>query len=85
MNLPPQTWIVAVSVFSEYVRSLQSQHSPSVAYAPQQNSLVERMWGVVFNLARILLHAANYTGRMRAAEAAMEEAAAHVWRVGAFV
>ena len=25
------------------------------------------------------------TGRMRAAEAAMEEAAAHVWRVGAFV
>ena len=46
-------------VFSEYVRSLQSQHSPSVAYAPQQNSLVERMWGVVFNLARILLHAAN--------------------------
>ena len=47
------------SVFPEYVRSLNSQHSPSVAYAPQQNSVIERAWGSIFNIARVLLHAAN--------------------------
>ena len=47
------------SVFPEYVRSLNSQHSPSVAYAPQQNSVIERAWGSIFNIARVLLHAAK--------------------------
>ena len=45
--------------FTDYIASLSAMHSPAVTYAPQQNSLIERLWGTVFNMARVLLASAN--------------------------
>ena len=42
-------------VFVDFVRSLSAEHSPSVAYTPQQNAPIERLWGTIFNMARVML------------------------------
>ena len=39
--------------------TLQALHSPACTYTPQQNGVIERVWGKVFSLARTLLHAAG--------------------------
>lgn len=41
--------------FRDFLSSEQIRHWPSVVYTPQQNSIVERMWGVRFGIARTLL------------------------------
>lgn len=41
--------------FRDFLSSEQIKHWPSVVYTPQQNAVVERMWGTRFGVARSLL------------------------------
>lgn len=41
--------------FRDFLSSEQIRHWPSVVYTPQQNAMVERMWGTRFGVARTLL------------------------------
>ena len=43
------------AAFTDFVRSLGAEHSPAVAYSPQQNAMVERLWGIIFDMARVFL------------------------------
>ena len=45
--------------FREFLSEKQIQQSLACTYTPQQNSHVERFWGLVFTLARVLLASAN--------------------------
>lgn len=45
--------------FTDFLGEEQVVHRPAVTYTPQQNALVERMWGVRFAIARTLLKLAN--------------------------
>ena len=45
--------------FREFVADRQIHQTFSSPYAPQQNSHVERAWGMIFGLARVLLAAAR--------------------------
>ena len=45
--------------FCDFLSSEQIRHWPATVYTPQQNSLIERMWGTRFGLARVLLKVAN--------------------------
>ena len=45
--------------FREFLDVRQIQQSLACSYTPQQNSHVERFWGIIFSLARVLLCAAN--------------------------
>lgn len=45
--------------FREFLSGQQVLHRLASTYTPQQNSYVERMWGVTFATARVLLAAAN--------------------------
>lgn len=47
------------SYFRDFLSEEQITHRPAVAYTPQQNSFIERMWGTRFATARTLLKAAN--------------------------
>lgn len=48
-----------LTYFRDFLSDEQIVHRPAVAYTPQQNSFVERMWGTRFGTARTLLKAAN--------------------------
>ena len=41
--------------FRDFLSAEQIRHWPAVVYTPQQNALVERMWGTRFSTARVLL------------------------------
>ena len=45
--------------FREFLLDRQIKQSLSATYTPQQNSHIERFWGIVFGTARVLLAAAN--------------------------
>ena len=45
--------------FAEFLSLQQVQRSLAAPYTPQQNSMVERFWGIAFGTARVLLAAAN--------------------------
>lgn len=45
--------------FMDFLAEGQMVHRPAVTYTPQQNALVERMWGTRFAIARTLLKLAN--------------------------
>lgn len=45
--------------FTDFLSEEQVVHRPAVTYTPQQNALVERMWGIRFAIARTLLKLAN--------------------------
>lgn len=45
--------------FRDFLSQEQIRHWPSVVYTPQQNAIVERMWGTRFSMARTLLKYAN--------------------------
>ena len=45
--------------FRDFLSAEQIRHWPAVVYTPQQNDLIERMWGTRFAMARVLLKAAN--------------------------
>ena len=45
--------------FRDFLSADQIRHWPAVVYTPQQNALVERMWGTRFSTARVLLKLAN--------------------------
>ena len=45
--------------FREFLNSWQTKQTLSAVYTPQQNSHIERFWGVVFGTCRVLLAAAN--------------------------
>lgn len=45
--------------FTDFLATEQIVHRPAVTYTPQQNALVERMWGTRFATARTLLKMAN--------------------------
>lgn len=45
--------------FTDFLAGEQAVHRPAVTYTPQQNALVERMWGTRFAIARTLLKLAN--------------------------
>jgi hypothetical protein len=46
--------------FSEFVtQDIQASQQLACTYTPQQNAFVERMWGVTFGTARVLLCSAN--------------------------
>ena len=45
--------------FREFLSGEQVALRPATPYVPQQNSFVERMWGVTFGTARVLLAAAG--------------------------
>ena len=45
--------------FREFLSERQIQQSLACAYTPQQNSHIERFWGLIFTLARVLLASAN--------------------------
>ena len=47
------------SHFREFLLTHQIKQSLAAVYTPQQNSHIERFWGVVFGTARVLLAAAN--------------------------
>ena len=45
--------------FREFLSARQIQLSLAAVYTPQQNSVIENMWGIVFGTARVLLAGAN--------------------------
>ena len=45
--------------FREFLSDEQVAHRPATVYTPQQNAIVERMFGVTFGTTRVLLAAAN--------------------------
>lgn len=45
--------------FRDFLSSEQIRHLPATVYTPQQNSIVERMWGTRFGMTRALLKFAN--------------------------
>ena len=45
--------------FRDFLSEEQVRHWPSVAYTPQQNAVVERMWGTRFATARVSMKFAN--------------------------
>jgi len=45
--------------FRDFLSAEQVRHWPATIYTPQQNALVERMWGTRFGMARVFLKAAN--------------------------
>ncbi|HJL47402.1 MAG TPA: reverse transcriptase domain-containing protein, partial [Polyangiaceae bacterium LLY-WYZ-15_(1-7)] len=45
--------------FREFLAQGQVQHRMSSTYTPEQNHMIERMWGVTFATGRVLLAAAN--------------------------
>lgn len=52
--------------FRDFLLMEQIKHWPAVVYTPQQNSIVERMWGTRFGMARALLKFANLGPAMHA-------------------
>lgn len=45
--------------FTDFLSADQIRHWPSTTYKPQQNAPTERMWGIRFSVARVLLKFAN--------------------------
>lgn len=45
--------------FREFLASEQIPHRLATTYTPEQNAIIERMWGVTFASARVLLAASN--------------------------